>query len=180
LGIRGPHPQPDRPGSRHRHERAQNVVELVAFDGGKVAEPTVPSDYREETKKAWANYWSSDLVQALINPDIAEVEKYFRLFDRWLCMMEVAEREPFTTGSTGQTVLNPALGAAHQLQLAMARLGASLGITPGARQNLRPIATRALTAADINAIATRKVGKRQPPQRRRARIVGEADWEGVE
>lgn len=154
------------------------MVTLSTITGGlTLTQPEVPADYLEETKEAWEHYWDSGLVEAIINVDVHVVKVYFRLYDRWLRVMAVAEETPFAEGSTGQVTNHPAVSQSHMLLKDLNDLGQQLGITPAARQRLRITTGKAvLTAAEVNKM----VQDQGKPAGKPGKKVIDGQWEAVD
>lgn len=88
------------------------------------------------TREAWEAYWSSSLPQLLTGADRSSLVRLFDQYDRRERLARAWSRSPFTEGSTGQQIVNPAARAVATLDSAIVQLEDRFGITPLARMRL--------------------------------------------
>jgi hypothetical protein len=100
----------------------------------------VPSPAREWlacTRRAYAAFWADDIAR-LVKPAARQlVHRYFDLLDHRERAMRRLRAEPETTGSTGQKVLNPSGTFLLNLESALSRMEAALGVDPASRARLK-------------------------------------------
>jgi P27 family predicted phage terminase small subunit len=103
------------------------------------------------TREAWAAYWSSSLPQLLTDADHPALVRLFDLYDQRERMARAFRREPFSTGSTGQKIVNPAARELATLDGRIVALEDRFGITPLARMKLGiAIGEAARSLEDLN------------------------------
>ncbi len=124
------------------------------------------------TCEAWAAYWSSSLPQLLTEADKPALIRLFDLYDQRERMARAFRREPFSTGSTGQKVVNPAARELATLDVRMVALEDRFGITPLARMKLGiAIGEGARSLEDLNREFEDDKDGRQDQDPRRLEVI---------
>ena len=131
--------QSRKPAERRQRRGTRDVGRLTlladvgpAFELPKLGGKT-PLVY---TRDAWSSYWSSSLPQLLTEADRPALIRLFDLYDQRERMSRAFRREPFSTGSTGQKIVNPAARELASLDGRIIALEDRFAITPLARMKL--------------------------------------------
>lgn len=102
--------------------------------------PDVPRHHKKpllaRTVKAWEMFWTSEISGLVVDADREALDRLFCLYDTRERMQRTFLEKPFTTGSTGQTVVHPAAKEVAALDERILRLEDRFGITPSARLKL--------------------------------------------
>lgn len=89
------------------------------------------------TVQAWEAFWSSPALAGLVQPaDLAALHRLFVLYDDRERMERAYRAQPFTAGSTGQMVVNPAAREIASMDPRISQLEDRFGLTPMARLKL--------------------------------------------
>lgn len=117
---------------------------LVPLPGGAVV-PPMPDHFGPEAQAAWEFAWTAGAGVYVPRRDMRAIVRYCELAQRRADLAaEVDEVGHVTVGSQGQPVLNPALRALMDVEAALDRLEAKLGLNPtdAARLGLTTAAVR--------------------------------------
>ena len=118
------------------------------------------------TREAWECYWSSSLPQLLTEADRPALIRLFDLYDQRERISRVFHREPFSTGSTGQKIVNPAARELASLDGRIIALEDRFAITPLARMKLGiTIGEAAHSLDDLNREFDDEDGNNEDPRR---------------
>jgi len=102
--------------------------------------PALPSSEKpllKVTQEAWASFWSTEPLAALVMPaDRPALDRLFKMYDLRERLERMVVRQPFMEGSTGQPVVNPAAKEVASLDGRILQLEDRFGITPMARLKL--------------------------------------------
>jgi P27 family predicted phage terminase small subunit len=136
-------PNPSKPIEQHRrngnpgHRQLPDLASTHALpsvhDAGTPEQPPLS----EAGQLVWARLWQH--AAAWISPatDVGLVERYAQAWDERAALRAVVAAEGYTTeGSKGQTIIHPALKAMHEIDSALLRMEAALGLTPSDRSRL--------------------------------------------
>ena len=122
---------------RQRGTRTKDVGSAVRAVGQVPALPRSTKPLLKVTKDAWVSFWSTESLAALVLPaDRSSLDRLFRMYDMRERFDRLVSRQPFTTGSTGQDVVNPAAKEVASLDGRILPLEDRFGITPMARLKL--------------------------------------------
>lgn len=107
------------------------------------------------TQKAWAEFWRSDVAGLVLDADRPALDRLFGMIDLRERMLRSGMAEPFSTGSTGQLVVHPAMKEVASLDARIQTLEDRFGITPAARLKLGIVlGAAAKSLEDLNASFT--------------------------
>lgn len=82
--------------------------------------PVLPFRALKRTSEAYAQFWSSEAAERVVPNDWLEITTAFENFDEYLRCLAIYKKSRTATGSTGQTVINPAAAEAQRwLRLAL-------------------------------------------------------------
>jgi len=111
---------------------------VVAVHGRDVPAPPHPEgrELLTSTVTAWTAFWRSSLTGLVEDADLPALGRLFRLYDLRGRMETALLEQPFSLGSTGQVVVNPAAKEIASLDGRIGKLEAAFGITPKARLEL--------------------------------------------
>jgi P27 family predicted phage terminase small subunit len=115
------------------------VVPMVPAGGDTAPRkrPRARSRWLESTKRAWRLFWTDPVAKLIAPAAESAVLRYHDLLDeRERALREVRQRRT-TPGSKGQPTLNPLAKYMLDIESALARLEAELGIGPAARARLK-------------------------------------------
>ena len=131
-----PGPGPKNSERRQRANRAPSL-HVVVGGGPKVVAPPPQKHWLQQTREAWAAYWSSDLAQ-VIDPatDGPAVLRLFTLHDERERAYRGYRKKRVVTGSRRQQVTNPLARVMIALDAEVRQLEDRLGLTPRARLQL--------------------------------------------
>jgi P27 family predicted phage terminase small subunit len=146
MGSRGRVPKdPDRVlGHRTRAELAARAgVTLAARPPSRPPRSRV--GWLPSTRDAWRVYWRSGMASLLDASDVPAVLRLFDYYDQHARAMDLVGRALVVRGSQGQVRPNPLADLALRLEVPIAKLEATLGLSPAARQRMgvrlvRPVA----------------------------------------
>ncbi|MDO8391049.1 MAG: hypothetical protein Q7V57_11215 [Actinomycetota bacterium] len=85
---------------------------------------------------AWATFWKSDVAGLVVDADRPALDRLFEYYELRARMLTAFMSEPFSTGSTGQTVVHPAAKEMASLDTRIVALEDRFGITPAGRLKL--------------------------------------------
>jgi hypothetical protein len=88
-----------------------------------------------DLRAGWDELWLSPLAQLIASTDMPALRRLWSLRERQAQYLDELDSSLFDEGSNGQTVANPALAAAMQLEKAIAALEDRFAQTVKARQN---------------------------------------------
>ena len=154
--------------ARKSPERRQrnNTKDLVVLTSSTpMKTPPAVTGWLAETKREWAELWSSNLASRIEPTDHPAVRRLFAWRDKQIrserratALRKVAEREPLVEGSKGQLVANPMWGAADsadaealQIESRIVALEDRLGLSPKARLALGVTEQKGMNLAGQNA-----------------------------
>lgn len=104
------------------------------------------------TQSAWELFWRSDVAGLVVDADRPALRRLFEYYDLRERMLSAFLAEPFTTGSTGQTVAHPASKEVASLEARIQALEDRFGITPAGRLKLGIVlGAAAKSLEDMNA-----------------------------
>lgn len=113
------------------------TVSAMSPEPATSAPPEPRPGWLAATRRAHEAYWA-DTISSLATPAaLLVVRRYFDLIDERDRALSAVRRQRHTTGSTGQLVMHPSAGFLIQLEQAIGRLEAELGIGPAARSRLK-------------------------------------------
>ena len=137
MPARGPI-MPRRKPASARQNRETRDIGLVRSIEGKVPEcPKLANrPMSVGVQEAWVEFWKSDVAGLVNDADLPALRRLFESYELRRKMLAVYMAEPFSTGSTGQTVLHPASREVASLDARIAVLEDNFGITPSARLKL--------------------------------------------
>lgn len=99
--------------------------------------PRVPAHLREAGREVWRAVWAAGEGAYHPSTDRFVIERYCELHDRRAALLGEIERDGLTTlGSTGQTVMHPALRHVETTEREMRAIESVLGLSLEARLRL--------------------------------------------
>jgi hypothetical protein len=122
---------------RQRGSRTADVGTITPLPTTSPPAPH-PTGHRllDDTVEAWDSFWDSP-VSALVNSaDMPALRRLFQMYDSRERFEREVRKQPYTTGSTGQVVVNPATKEIASLDSRIDRLEERFGITPKGRLGL--------------------------------------------
>lgn len=124
--------------TRQRGKRTRDIgAPPVRAVGTVPALPQSEKPLLKATQEAWAAFWSTEPLAALVMPaDRPALDRLFRMYDLRERLERMVIRQPFMEGSTGQPVVNPAAKEVASLDGRILQLEDRFGITPMARLKL--------------------------------------------
>lgn len=142
-------PRRKSPQERQRSNTAD--VGLVVA-GGPIEPPPPPHPPKGKlltaTVRAWDAFWTSDLAALVLDADRPALDRLFGMYDLRERMHRALLEQPFTEGSTGQTVVHPAAKELASLDGRIVALEDRFGITPMGRLKLGVVLGAAARSLD--------------------------------
>ena len=123
------------PEQRQRHGETPQLA-VIRATTRPVNVPTPEAGWLARTRTAWTAFWRDGIAQLVTPVDGEAARRLFGLYDARQRFWAVFLKAPYSRGSTGQQVLNPAGAFALQLDARIERLERAFGITPAARLQL--------------------------------------------
>lgn len=124
------------PGEAVDPRNGQSGMKVYVDDQAQRVKPPAPKGLLGETRRVWDAYWSDVVSGVVRESEYALVRRWIANFNRYLKLLELADKEPITTGSTGQQVVNPALTAAMRIEPGLRYDEMQLGWGPKNRTDL--------------------------------------------
>lgn len=128
------------PRKRPEQRIGRGTADLTLASPIPVTAPPPPHPGRRKllkvTVEAWSTFWQSDLAALVNDADRPALDRLFRMYDQRERFDRLLLAEPFTTGSTGQLVTNPAAKEVASLDGRIRDLEDRFGLTPKARLQL--------------------------------------------
>lgn len=119
-----------------RGGRGRGLV-VLARDDAFIA-PAPPSALGAAGKRAWDNFWQSDVSAAVdLSADRPDLEHWARCIDERARIWPIVRKAPLIKGSHNQLMLNPLTRRARDLSDEIQRLSDRFGMNPAARFRLQ-------------------------------------------
>lgn len=105
---------------------------LRSVTGSPIEPPEPDGRWLKVTKEAWADFWASDVAQAVRPKDLPTLHRLFELRNLYQRTYRIVNKEPLIAGSQGQPVLNPAARLMKDTMGEIRQLEREFGLTPDA------------------------------------------------
>ncbi len=126
---------PDQLAGQGSRYRGTSPLTLVPPDDRR-AVPTMPPRLTARVAQAWRDYWADPVSQLARPLDWYDIRRYFTLLAERERLERKLDKEPTTTGSVGQEVVNPRHYLVKHLDREIDRYREDLGILPLNRMRL--------------------------------------------
>ncbi len=132
-------PNPRKPAAlRQRGARTTDLGPLAAPAPGAVA-PLPPAGLLKGTREVWAAFWRAPISEAVdLRADGQRLTRWITYVDEWARLARALRKgdNRLATGSQGQVVLSPLWAALAQVESALQKAEADLGLGPMPRLKL--------------------------------------------
>lgn len=112
------------------------VLRVYTGDAGKRERPPAPKNIRADARRVWVAYWDDVVSGVVRESEFALVRRWIANYNRYLILLDTADAQPFTHGSTGQLVAHPAYALAMKLEISLRYDEQQLGWGPKNRADL--------------------------------------------
>lgn len=136
-----PGPPPKQAERRQRRNQRTSTERagagLVALPGGRIEPPPPPAGLLQQTRQAWAAFWTSPLAMLVVPAtEGLALARLWTLYDERERAYRGYRRERLVVGSTGQPALNPLAKAMQAMDAEIRALEDRFGLSPMARLRL--------------------------------------------
>lgn len=111
-------------------------MRVFVDDLAKRAKPPAPKGLAGDARKLWDAFWADPVSTVVRDAEVYLVRRWVANYARYLKLLAIADKDPITTGSTGQQVVNPALTAAMRIEPGLRYDEMQLGFGPKSRADL--------------------------------------------